>query len=152
MRFGGLLPLVTGAGALALLPFPERLGSEYDVALGVLGTLSLVLMQLYSLRRRGRMRTGRTSSWLRVHAALGSLGAVLILLHSGLHVAGFAGMALILLLVEAGSGALGKLARVGSGEGETRRDLFGAWRDAHVYVAAVFTVLVLTHLVEVLYY
>src|SRR5262249_40669821 len=55
-------------------------------ALGVVGTVLIVLSFGYSLRKRGVFRAGSPRVLLRVHQVMAWSGALAILAHAGLHV------------------------------------------------------------------
>src|SRR5262245_52877916 len=79
--------LVLEAGALLGLHFalPERSGSQpISFALGWAGTASMLVMHVYSIRKRVRAfaHLGRLRSWLRLHIFLGLQGALLVTYHS----------------------------------------------------------------------
>src|SRR5262245_34269139 len=64
---------------------PEESGGEhYGYVLGWAGLASMLVMQVYSLRRRVRAMAGmgKLRSWLRFHIFLGLQGAMLVTYHS----------------------------------------------------------------------
>ncbi|HEX9942674.1 MAG TPA: hypothetical protein VGG03_11695 [Thermoanaerobaculia bacterium] len=63
--------------------FPHG-GSPAGVAYGVLGTLSILILLYFGVRKRSyRSRWGTLESWLQSHIYLGLLAAALILFHTG---------------------------------------------------------------------
>ena len=74
------------AGLFALHHFrPEESGGEhFSYLLGWAGLWSMVVMHVYSLRKRVRAlsRLGHLRSWLRFHIFLGLQGAILVTYHS----------------------------------------------------------------------
>lgn len=81
-------------------------------AAGWIGTASMLLMQLYSVRRRVRAlaRFGRLSRWLQGHIFLGLQGAILVTFHS-LHLstlANLSGATIAMTIVVAMSGVFGR--------------------------------------------
>ena len=86
-------------------------GSPTGVTYGVLGTLSVLVLLYFGVRKRSyRSRWGTLEAWLQSHLYLGLLAAVLILFHTGFRfqdkvaVAAFA-----VLLVVVASGVWGAL-------------------------------------------
>jgi hypothetical protein len=90
--------------------FPHG-GSTMGIAYGVLGTLSILVLLYFGVRKRSYRSTfGTLEAWLQSHLYLGLLAAVLILFHTGFRfqdrvaVAAFA-----VLLVVVASGVWGAL-------------------------------------------
>ena len=144
--------------------------------LGIPGVLLILLSFLYSLRKRGRIRWGSPKWLLRLHQLLAWLGALMILIHSGIHFhAILPWLATLAMLVNVVSGLTGQflLARArrhvaarregyrrqGVPEGEVERalfwdavtlDLMGRWRAVHFPITLVFAVLGVAHLISIL--
>ncbi len=61
-------------------------GQGWGVAIGVLGTVLMVVMNLYTLRKKVATWSwlGSMSGWLRFHILCGIFGPIFILLHAGL--------------------------------------------------------------------
>src|SRR5262249_44075335 len=83
----GYALLVLEAAALIGLHYkrPEESGGDrYSYLIGWRGLASMVVMQVYSLRRRVRAMAGmgKLRSWLRFHIFLGLQGALLVTYHS----------------------------------------------------------------------
>jgi hypothetical protein len=110
----GYALLLLEAAALAAYYATHKVapGDRVGHAIGWAGTGSMVLMHVYSLRRRVRALSGwgRLSAWLRLHIFLGLQGALLVTFHS-LHLsqlANFSGATIVLTLIVVASGSLGR--------------------------------------------
>lgn len=77
---------------------------------GVVGSTLMVVMLLYSLRRRWRplRRFGALSSWLQFHIFCGVVGPLLVVLHSSFKVTGLVALSFWSMIVVAASGVLGR--------------------------------------------
>jgi hypothetical protein len=128
-RSGILLYLVSGAAVLAVLaagadfygtPVLERAhhegywqwkaGGSVGHKLGIAGASMMVLMLLYSVRKRvgALRRLGPLSRWLDVHIYLGVFGPLLVVLHSTFKVQGLVALSFWSMVVVALSGVLGR--------------------------------------------
>jgi hypothetical protein len=128
---GGLifLYLLTAAAVLALLaggadfyrtPLLERAhhdgywqwkaGGSVGHKLGVTGSSMMVLMLLYSVRKRvgALRRLGPLGRWLDIHIFLGVFGPLLVVLHSSFKVQGLVALSFWSMVVVASSGVLGR--------------------------------------------
>ncbi len=79
--------------------------------LGIIGSLMMLLLLLYPLRKRARFLRGlgRVPAWFRSHMFLGILGPTLILLHSNFRVGSLnAAVALFFMLTIVASGIIGR--------------------------------------------
>ena len=78
--------------------------------LGVAGTALMVVMHVYSLRRRARplRRLGPLSAWLDFHIYCGILGPLLIVLHSSFKVQGLVALSFWSMVAVSLSGVLGR--------------------------------------------
>lgn len=78
--------------------------------LGLLGSTMMVLMLLYSVRKRvgALRRLGPLSRWLDVHIFLGVVGPLLVILHSTFKVQGLVALSFWSMIVVASSGVLGR--------------------------------------------
>ena len=124
-----LLHLLTGAVVLAVLvagadfyrtPLLERAhhdgywqwkaGGSVGHKLGIVGSSMMVLMLLYSVRKRvgALRRVGPLSRWLDVHIYLGVFGPLLVILHSSFKVQGLVALSFWSMVVVATSGVLGR--------------------------------------------
>ena len=86
-------------------------GSELGYALGVAGSLMMLALLAYPLRKRvAFLRSlGSLPAWFRLHMAFGVLGPLFILAHSRLQVGSLnAAVALACMLLVAGSGLAGR--------------------------------------------
>lgn len=85
-------------------------GGEVGHALGVLGTVMMVAMLAYSLRKRwpALRRLGPTSAWLDYHILLGICGPIFIVLHTSLKVQGLVALSFWSMVAVAASGVLGR--------------------------------------------
>jgi len=128
---GGLiaLHLLSAAAVLAVLaagvdfyrtPLLERAhhagywqwkaGGSFGHKLGVAGSSMMVLMLLYSVRKRvgALRRLGSLSRWLDVHIYLGVFGPLLVVLHSSFKVQGLVALSFWSMVIVASSGVLGR--------------------------------------------
>lgn len=87
-------------------------GSPAGLAYGVLGTLAVLVLLYYGVRKRSyRSRMGTLEGWLQAHLYLGFLSAVLILFHTGMRFEDdVAVAAFVVLLIVVASGFWGALA------------------------------------------
>ena len=128
-RSGILFYLVSAAAVLAVLaagadfystPLLERAhhegywqwkaGGSVGHKLGITGSSMMVVMLLYSVRKRvgALRRLGPLSRWLDVHIYLGVFGPLLVVLHSTFKVQGLVALSFWSMLVVALSGVLGR--------------------------------------------
>ncbi len=124
-----LVYLVSGVAVLAVLaagadfyraPLLERAhhegywqwkaGGSVGHKLGIAGSSMMVLMLLYSVRKRvgALRRLGPLSRWLDVHICLGVFGPLLVVLHSSFKVQGLVALSFWSMVVVALSGVLGR--------------------------------------------
>ena len=176
-----------------ILPFAVLLGSmfaatilidvllhQFDLVgvgryLGIPGTLLILLSFLYSLRKRKRIGFGKPKTLLTLHETLTWLGALLILVHAGVHVyAILPWLALGAMLVNVVSGMTGKFlldrsrrflaaksdayAQRGLAEEAIERELFWdavafdlmkRWRAVHLPITLAFGVLGGAHILSI---
>jgi hypothetical protein len=87
-----------------------KAGGSVGHKLGITGTTMMVLMLLYSLRKRvgALRRLGPLSGWLDVHIYLGVFGPLLVVLHSTFKVQGLVALSFWSMVVVALSGVLGR--------------------------------------------
>jgi hypothetical protein len=100
----------------------RNINAEYGLgyALGIVGGLLMLLLLLYSVRKRVRFlaRFGATSHWFRAHMILGIVGPVLILYHCNFELGDLnSEVALICTLLVAGSGVVGRYLYAGIHQG-----------------------------------
>jgi hypothetical protein len=139
---------------------------------GIAGTAVLLVSFLYSLRKRKVIQTGTTSGLLRSHEALGWIGALLILVHGGIHFyALIPWLAVLAMLVVVASGLTGRFlldaarARLKDKEEDLRQeglpetgierellmhsllvDTMKKWRRIHMPLTMAFVALSLLHI------
>jgi len=109
-----------------------RAGDAIGHGIGWAGTASMVLMHVYSVRRRVRAfaRWGSIRTWLHVHIFLGLQGAMLVTFHS-MHLqslVNLSGLTLAMTLVVVASGLFGRylfshLPKSVSGERLTKQEI-----------------------------
>jgi hypothetical protein len=87
-----------------------KAGGSVGHTLGVAGASMMVLMLLYSVRKRvgALRRLGPLSRWLDVHIFLGVFGPLLVVLHSTFKVQGLVALSFWSMIVVAASGVLGR--------------------------------------------
>lgn len=143
--------------------------------LGISGTLLILLSFFYSLRKRRIIRKGNPRTLLRMHELFTWLGALMILIHAGVHFnAILPWLALAAMIVDVVSGMVGrylldrsrrqllatreKYRLHGMTKEETEKELFwdavtfdlmAKWRAVHFPISFVFAVLALGHIVSV---
>jgi hypothetical protein len=124
-----LLYLATGAALLYFLwsgasfyltPLPARPrhagywtwkpGGSAGLLFGIAGSTMMVAMLVYSLRKRVRAlrKLGPLSHWLDVHIYLGTMGPLLVVLHSSFKVHGLVALSFWSMVAVALSGVLGR--------------------------------------------
>jgi hypothetical protein len=143
--------------------------------LGIPGTIFILLSFFYSLRKRKLISVGKPKTLLNLHQAFAWLGALMILVHAGIHVyAILPWLALVAMLVNVISGMTGKylldrsrrfladkkdayVTRGLSGEAiekemfwdATAVDLMKKWRAVHFPITLAFGVLGLAHILSI---
>ncbi|PLY16202.1 MAG: hypothetical protein C0631_04630 [Sedimenticola sp.] len=143
--------------------------------LGIPGTILILLSFFYSMRKRKLISFGKPKNLLTLHETLTWLGALMILVHAGIHVyAILPWLALIAMMVNVISGMTGKylldrsrryLAEKKQGYAEqglsdddiekklfwdaTTFDLMKKWRSVHLPITLAFAVLGLTHILSI---
>ena len=85
-------------------------GGTHGYWLGIAGTGLMIVMHLYSVRRRARplRRAGRLSVWLDFHIYCGLIGPLLIVLHSSFKVQGLVALSFWSMVAVSLSGVLGR--------------------------------------------
>lgn len=85
-------------------------GRTLSLWLGWIGFSLMVIMNLYSLRKRFEFmqNLGRLSNWLNFHIFCGILGPTLILFHCGLKVRGLVGISFWSMIISLSSGIIGR--------------------------------------------
>lgn len=108
--------LILGSTALLSSLFAARSdyyqpGSDLGYYLGLVGSVMMLTLLLYPLRKHVRILhiLGPLKHWFRLHMFLGISGPILILLHSKYSFGSLnAGVALVCMLLVAGSGVIGR--------------------------------------------
>jgi hypothetical protein len=177
-----VLPFVLMFGSLiAATLVSDALLHQLDLVwigrwLGIPGTLLILASFLYSMRKRKKIGFGKPKTLLRLHETLTWLGALMILVHAGIHVyAILPWLALAAMLVNVFSGMTGKILLDRSkrflaakreqydGQGLSRDeiekrlfwdattyDLMKKWRSVHLPITLAFAVLGLGHIISIL--
>jgi hypothetical protein len=171
IMFGSLLVATAVGDALLHLSGQAWIGRY----LGIPGTLLILLSFLYSMRKRKVIAFGTPKTLLTLHETLTWLGALMILVHAGIHLyAILPWLALAAMLVNVLSGMTGKYllersrqflaekrhAYVAEGlkpdEVERRLfwdattfDLMKKWRAVHLPITLAFAVLGLAHILSI---
>lgn len=143
--------------------------------LGIPGVLLILFSFRYSLRKRGWIKTGSPVPLLRLHERVAWTGAMLVLVHAGIHFnAVLAWLAICAMLINVASGLTGKFLLQRSrkrldetkqhlreqgltaGEIETRLywdsftvDVVKQWRRVHFPITLAFAVLATAHILAV---
>ncbi|MCW8891543.1 MAG: hypothetical protein OQL20_12860 [Sedimenticola sp.] len=177
-----VLPFVLMFGSLiAATLISDALLHQLDLVwigrwLGIPGTLLILTSFLYSLRKRKKITFGKPKTLLRLHETLTWLGALMILVHAGIHVyAILPWLALAAMLINVFSGMTGKIlldrskrflaakreTYLSDGLSEeqvekrlfwdaTTYDLMKKWRSVHLPITLAFVVLGLGHIISIL--
>lgn len=143
--------------------------------LGIPGTILILLSFLYSMRKRKKISFGKPKTLLTLHETLTWIGALMILVHAGIHVYTILPwLALIAMLVNVVSGLTGKFllersrrfmaekkaaySQQGLSEeaiekklfwDATTFDLMKKWRVVHLPITLAFAVLGITHILSI---
>ncbi len=85
-------------------------GGDIGHGLGIIGSCMMMIMLLYSVRKRKRIfnKLGPISHWLDVHIYFGIFGPLFIILHSSFKVGGLVAISFYSMLAVALSGILGR--------------------------------------------
>lgn len=144
--------------------------------LGIPGTVLILLSFLYSLRKRKKIQFGQPKTLLKLHEILAWTGALMILVHAGIHIYTILPwLAIVAMLVNIISGMTGKylLDRSrryladkktmyqdqGLSADEIEQKLFWdattfdamkKWRVVHLPITMAFAALGLTHIISIL--
>lgn len=143
--------------------------------LGIPGTIFILLSLLYSLRKRKIITFGNPKTLLNLHETLTWMGALLVLVHAGIHFNTILPwLAMIGLIINVLSGLVGqrllhrsrqhmleveeKYRLSGMSKEDIDRevfwdsvayDLMAKWRTVHFPISLAFTVLTLGHIVSI---
>lgn len=176
-----VVPFLLMFGTLILATIiSDALLHQFDLVwigryLGIPGTLLILLSFFYSMRKRKLVNFGKPKTLLVLHETFAWLGALMILVHAGIHVyAILPWLALIAMLVNVLSGMTGKFlldrsrrfmaekkatyASQGlTGDEVEKRlfwdattfDLMKKWRAVHLPITLAFAVLGITHILSI---
>lgn len=143
--------------------------------IGIPGTLLIVLSLMYSLRKRKVITAGSPRMFLRTHEFFTWLGALMVLIHAGVHFnAVLPWLATIAMIINVISGFVGRyllrrsqryliarqenhrLQGLSKGEVETELfwdavtfDLMAKWRAIHFPISFAFAILAVGHIVSI---
>jgi hypothetical protein len=177
-----VLPFLAMFGSLILVTIiTDALLHQFELVwigrwLGIPGVILILLSFLYSLRKRKVISFGKTKTLLLLHEALAWIGAMMILVHAGIHIYSILPwLALIAMLINVISGITGKFLLDRSrrflakkkvlysqqglaGEAIEKKlfwdattfDLMKKWRAVHLPITLVFAVLGITHILSIL--
>ena len=144
--------------------------------LGIPGTILILLSFLYSMRKRKVINFGKPKALLTLHETLTWIGALMILVHAGIHIYTILPwLALIAMLVNVISGMTGKYllnrsryflaekkevySRQSLSEDAIEKklfwdattfDLMKKWRAVHLPITLAFAVLGISHILSIL--
>lgn len=177
-----IIPFLKMFGALILVTvITDTLLHQFDLAwvgrwLGIPGTILILLSFFYSMRKRKIISFGNPKTLLILHETLTWLGALMILVHAGIHIYTILPwLALFAMLVNIISGMTGQYLldrsrrflatkkEAYSQQGlsveaiekklfwdATTFDLMKKWRTVHLPITLVFAVLSITHILSIL--
>lgn len=146
--------------------------------LGYIGTFTILISFIYSLRKRKIIEAGSPKKLLNLHEYLAWIGSVMILVHAGIHFnALLPWLAILMLLINVASGLVGKfllkkaadslkdrrqsLLQSGMDTSDVEKklffdsitvDLMKKWRAVHLPITAVLAILVLLHIISIVMY
>ena len=83
-------------------------GGSWGHGLGIAGGAMLLLLFLYSARKRGRFTWGTLSHWLNVHIMFGIVGPMLVTLHSAFKFKGIVSVSYYSMMAVMASGIFGR--------------------------------------------
>jgi hypothetical protein len=176
-----VIPFVMMFGALVLATIiTDTLLHQFDLVwigrwLGIPGTILILLSFFYSMRKRKMISFGKPRTLLILHETLTWLGALMILVHAGIHIYTILPwLALFAMLVNVISGMTGKYlldrsrrflavkkeaySQQGLSEeaiekklfwDATTFDLMKKWRVVHLPITLAFAVLGITHILSI---
>ncbi|UCC81275.1 MAG: hypothetical protein JSW64_07945 [Candidatus Zixiibacteriota bacterium] len=87
-----------------------RPAGDFGHGVGIIGTLMMLLMLLYSVRKRTRIfrNWGRLNRWLDIHIFFGIIGPLLVVVHTSFKVQGLVAVSFWSMVAVAMSGVLGR--------------------------------------------
>jgi len=176
-----IFPFLVMFGALILTTIiTDALLHQFELVwigrwLGIPGTLLILLSFFYSMRKRKMITFGKPKTLLLLHETLTWMGALMILVHAGIHIyAILPWLALIAMLVNVISGMTGKYLLDRSRRHLTKKkqfysqqglleqtiekklfwdattfDLMKKWRIVHLPISLAFAVLAISHILSI---
>jgi hypothetical protein len=176
-----VIPFLKLFGALILATIiTDALLHQFELTwigrwLGIPGVILILLSFFYSMRKRKIISFGKPKTLLILHETLTWIGALMILVHAGIHIYTILPwLALIAMLVNVISGMTGKFlldrsrrfmaekkevySQQGLSEAEIEKklfwdattfDLMKKWRAVHLPITLVFAVLGITHILSI---
>jgi len=176
-----VIPFLKLFGALILATIiTDALLHQFELVwigrwLGIPGVFLILLSFFYSMRKRKVISFGKPKTLLTLHETLTWIGALMILVHAGIHIYTILPwLALIAMLVNVISGMTGKYlldrsrrflaekkevySQQGLSEAEIEKklfwdattfDLMKKWRAVHLPITLVFAVLGITHILSI---
>jgi hypothetical protein len=146
--------------------------------LGYIGTFTILISFIYSLRKRKVIKSGSPKQLLALHEYLAWGGSIMILVHAGIHLnAILPWLAVLMLLIAVGTGLIGKfLLQKASGTLKEKRsdllnkgvskedadkqlffdavtvDMMKKWRAVHLPITIVLGLLALMHIITIVMY
>ncbi len=177
-----VIPFLVMFGALILATMiTDALLHQFELIwvgrwLGIPGVMLILLSFFYSMRKRKKISFGKPKTLLILHETLTWIGALMILVHAGIHIyAILPWLAVAAMLINVISGMTGKYlldrsrrflaekkdihAQQGLTEEEidkklfwdaTTFDLMKKWRAVHLPITLAFAVLGITHILSIL--
>ena len=143
--------------------------------LGPIGTFTILISFVYSLRKRQIIKSGAPKQLLTFHEYLSWAGAVMILVHAGIHFnALLPWLAILMLLITVATGLIGKFILKKANEALKEKklellskgvsieeadnqlffdsivvDLMKKWRTVHLPITLILGILALTHIATI---
>jgi hypothetical protein len=177
-----VLPFLAMFGGLILATMiTDALLHQFELVwigrwLGIPGVILILLSFFYSMRKRKKISFGKPKTLLTLHETLAWIGALMILVHAGIHIyAILPWLAVAAMLINVISGMTGKYlldrsrrfladkkavyAQQGLTEDEIEKklfwdattfDLMKKWRVVHLPITLAFAVLGITHILSIL--
>lgn len=179
--FKEVFPFLALFGSLILATIlTDALLHEFELVwigrwLGIPGTVFILLSFFYSIRKRKVIRFGKPKAFLALHETLTWIGALMILVHAGIHIyTVLPWLALIAMLVTVISGMTGTYllnrsrrflakkkeaySQLGLSDEEIEKkifwdattfDLMKKWRAVHLPITLAFAVLGILHILSI---
>ncbi len=108
VRFYGYYSLPMIERPHSILHRLAKPGGDVGHGLGILGSTMVLLLLLYTLRKRGTIRWGSLSNWLDTHIMLGILGPLFLTLHTSFKFNGIVSVSYFSMLAVMTSGFFGR--------------------------------------------